>query len=608
MRYVLGLSAFYHDSAAALLGDGRILGAAQEERFSRRKNDARFPLQSIAYCLRAAGISEDQLDAVAFYEKPMLKFSRTLETFLSLAPRGLRTFCRTMPHWLGERLNARQTIRQHLPGLRPDCALLFTTHHEAHAASAFLPSPFPEAAILTVDGVGEWASTTLGHGRDEKVELLSEIRFPHSLGLLYSAFTAYCGFRVNSGEYKLMGLAPYGEPRWVDVIQRELFEQKADGSFRLNLSYFNFLAEDYLSNDRFHTLFGGPPRDPSAPLERRHLDLARSVQGVVETALLRLARQAHAATKSTRLCLAGGVALNCVANGRLLREGPFSELWIQPAAGDAGGALGAALAIWHAPEARGGFGHERIPSRPDAMQGAFLGPEFSDAEIERTLQGFGAVYETLSPTSLLDRTSHALGTEQVVGWVQGRMEFGPRALGHRSILGDPRSPKMQSVMNLKVKFRESFRPFAPAILAEHTAEYFDLDSPSPYMLLVAPVQAAHRRAVDPAVTGLDRLQQAHSTIPAVTHVDGSARVQTVTDADNPQFHALLRRFHALTGCPLLINTSFNVRGEPVVCSPDDAYRCFINSEMDALAIGNFFLERRRQPHAALPGTFEARPD
>ena len=608
MRYLLGLSAFYHDAAAALLGDGQILAAAQEERFSRRKNDPQFPSRAIDFCLRQAGIQAGQLDAVAFYEKPILKFSRTLETFLSLAPRGLGTFARTLPGWLGERLNTRHTVRKNLPGLRADCPLLFTEHHEAHAASAFYPSPFADAAILTVDGVGEWATTTLGRGEGARVELLHELRFPHSLGLLYSTFTAYCGFRVNSGEYKLMGLAPYGEPTWVDAIRRELFEQKADGSFRLNLAYFDFLADDYLSNDRFHRLFSGQPRLPEAPLERRHLDIARSIQQVVEEAILALARQVHALTGSPRLCLAGGVALNCVANGRLLRKGPFEQIWIQPAAGDAGGALGAALASWHANADRSGFGAERRVVDPDSMQGSFLGPEFTDAEIESILRQHGAVFEKLTPTALLDRTADALATEQVVGWVQGRMEFGPRALGHRSILGDARSPKMQSVMNLKVKFRESFRPFAPAVLAEHAAEYFDLQSASPYMLLVAQIHESQRLPVALGVQGLARLKQLRSRIPAVTHVDDSARVRTVTARENPHFHALLCRFHALTGCPLLINTSFNVRGEPIVCSPDDAYRCFINSQMDALAIGSFYLERSRQPHRSLPGTFDALPD
>jgi len=608
MRHVLGISAYFHDSAAALIGDGRILAAAQEERFSRRKNDARFPHRAIAFCLRQAGIDASQLEAVAFYEKPILKFSRTLETFLSLAPRGLRAFTRTLPHWIGERLALRATLRKALPGMTPDCRILFPAHHESHAASAFLPSPFESAALLTVDGVGEWATTTLGRGHGSRFELLEELRFPHSLGLLYSAFTAYCGFRVNSGEYKLMGLAPYGEPAFADLIRKELLDLREDGSFRLNLGYLDLLADDYLTNERFHALFGGPPRPPEAPLEPRHLDLARSIQTVTEEALLRLARRAHSVTGERHLCLAGGVALNCVANGRLLREGPFEALWIQPAAGDAGGALGAALAAWHAPEERGGFGGAREIAAPDAMQGAFLGPEFSDEEIETALQAHRAVYERLPRDILLDRTAAALASEKVVGWVQGRMEFGPRALGHRSILGDPRSPRMQSVMNLKVKFRESFRPFAPAVRAARTREFFDLQASSPYMLLVAPVQPAQRLPADPSVRGLDRIRQIRSTIPAVTHVDGSARVQTVSGAENPEFDALLQRFEALTGCPVLINTSFNVRGEPVVCSPDDAYRCFINSEMDALAIGGCYLERSRQPHRSLPRTFEALPD
>ena len=608
MRYILGISAFYHDAAAALLGDGVILAAAQEERFSRRKNDPRFPVHAIEFCLRQAGITAEALDAVAFYEKPILKFSRTLETFLSLAPRGLRAFVRTMPGWLGERLFVRQNIRKTLVRLRPSCPVFFTSHHEAHAASAFFPSPFSEAAILTVDGVGEWATTLIGRGKGHQVELLSEVRFPHSLGLLYSAFTAYCGFRVNSGEYKLMGLAPYGEPTWVETIRQNLFEQKADGSFRLNLAYFDLLADDYLSNDRFHELFGGPPRHPEAVLEQRHLDIARSIQQVTEDAMLALARRAHALTGASRLCLAGGVALNCVANGRILREGPFEEIWIQPAAGDAGGALGAVLAAWHAPIERNGFNEPRQLIQPDAMRGSFLGPEFSDEQIEATLRRHRAVFEKLDPRDLVRRTAEELAAQKVLGWVQGRMEFGPRALGHRSILGDPRSPKMQSLINLKVKFRESFRPFAPAVLAERAAEYFGLTAPSPYMLFVAPVQRAKCLPVDGSVRGLDRLKQVHSLIPAVTHVDGSARVQTVTQTENPQFHALLSEFAAITGCPLLINTSFNVRGEPVVCSPDDAYRCFVNSQLDVLVIGNYILHRDQQPHSSLPTTFESLPD
>jgi carbamoyltransferase len=608
MRYVLGISGLYHDSAAALLGDGRILAAVQEERLSRRKNDARFPLRAIASCLEQAGIGAGDLEAVAFYEKPILKFSRTLEVFLGWAPRGGRAFARTIPDWLGGRLDIRGPIRSALPGLPADRPILFTTHHEAHAASAFLPSPFTEAAILTVDGVGEWATTAIARGSAGGIEPIEEIRFPHSLGLLYSAFTAYCGFRVNSGEYKLMGLAPYGEPTWVGAILDELVSLEDDGSFRLNLGYLDPLAEDHLTQERFHERFGGPPRRPEDPLEKRHLDLARSIQVVTERAMQGLARRAHEQTGARRLCLAGGVALNCVSNGRLLREGPFEEMWIQPAAGDAGAALGAALAAWHGPLERGGLAAPRSPSPGDAMQGGFLGPEESPEAVESCLKRWDAVWERLDSKELLDRVVRALVAGQVVGWVQGRMEFGPRALGHRSILGDPRSPDMQSRMNLKVKFRESFRPFAPAVLAERCAEFFGLEAESPYMLLVAPVAESQRVPVDREAEGLDRLKQVRSTLPAVTHVDGSARVQTVDPDRNPIFHALLRRFEQATGCPVLINTSFNVRGEPVVASTDDAYRCFINSRIDLLVVGPCVLERDRQPHASLPRSFEALPD
>ena len=608
MRYVLGISGLYHDSAAALLGDGRILAAVQEERLSRRKNDARFPLRAIRSCLDQAGIGAADLAAVAFYEKPILKFSRTLEVFLGWAPRGARAFARTLPEWLGGRLDIRGRIRAALPGLPTGCPILFTTHHEAHAASAFLPSPFSEAAILTVDGVGEWATTAIARGAGGVIDPIEEIRFPHSLGLLYSAFTAYCGFRVNSGEYKLMGLAPYGEPTWVAPILDELICLNDDGSFRLNLEYLDPLADDHLTHRRFHERFGGPPRRPEDPLERRHLDLARSIQVVTERAMLGLARRAHEQTGARRLCLAGGVALNCVANGRLLREGPFDDLWIQPAAGDAGAALGAALAAWHGPLERGGMAAPRAPSPSDAMEGGFLGPEETPEAIESCLKRWEAVWERLEPDVLLDRVVEALIAGQVVGWVQGRMEFGPRALGHRSILGDPRNPDMQSRMNLKVKFRESFRPFAPAVLAERSAECFGLEGESPYMLLVAPVAESQRIPVVEEAEGLDRLKQRRSTLPAVTHVDGSARVQTVDRGRNPLFHALLRRFESATGCPVLINTSFNVRGEPVVSSTDDAYRCFINSRIDVLVVGPCFLERDCQPHTSLPGSFEALPD
>ena len=602
MRHILGISAYYHDSAAALLDHGAIVAAAQEERFSRRKNDERFPAHAVAFCLRHAGLQPDALDAVVFYDKPITKFTRMLETYLAIAPGGLSTFPEILPGWLAEKLDLRRTIREEVPGLRPDCPILFTEHHQAHAASAFFPGPFEEAAILTVDGVGEWATTTIGRGQGDQVEMLLELHFPHSLGLLYSAFTAYCGFRVNSGEYKLMGLAPYGKPRFADAIRQELLDLKPDGSFWLNLDYFDFLRGRTMTNDRFHRLFDGPPRPPEGTLDERHLDVAASIQAVTNEVMLSLARQARAKTGLPYLCLAGGVALNCVANGLILREKIFDAIWVQPAAGDAGGALGAALAVWHGQRVASPTPARKEPSA-DRMQGAFLGPGFSNDEIEAVLRSHRAVYERLPENALLDRTVDLLRQEKVIGWFQGRMEYGPRALGNRSILGDPRSPKMQSVMNLKVKFRESFRPFAPAVLRSRVADYFDLDTDSPYMLLVAPVKESLRRPVSEA-EGLDRLKQLRSTIPAVTHVDFSARVQTVEPAQNPRFHALLERFDRATGCAVLVNTSFNVRGEPVVCTPDDAYRCFINTEMDHLVIGDFVLERAAQPQKQVARTFE----
>lgn len=605
MRHILGISAYYHDSAAALLRDGQIVAAAQEERFSRKKNDERFPKHAVAFCQRQAGIEAAQLDAVVFYDKPITKFARLLESYLAVAPGGWLTFPRVLPTWLGEKLNLRGTIRYEMPGLRDDCPILFTEHHQAHAASAFYPSPFESAAILTVDGVGEWATTTIGVGTGNDINILKELRFPHSLGLLYSAFTAYCGFRINSGEYKLMGLAPYGEPKYSQLIREHLVHIKPDGSLRLNLEYFDFLRSLRMTNEKFDRLFGGPPRQPETQIEQRHMDLARSIQVVTEEIMLKLARHAREVTDQPHLCLAGGVALNCVANGLLQREKIFDEIWIQPAAGDAGGALGAALAVSHMRKENPLPRHRQLP---DAMQGAFLGPEFSDAEIEAVLRQHGASYETLTPEALIDRVANLLGQEKVVGWIQGRMEFGPRALGHRSILGDPRSPRMQSVLNLKVKFRESFRPFAPAVLAERASEFFDLDSASSYMLLVAPIKQELRQAVDPSTHGLDRLKQLRSTLPAVTHVDYSARVQTVTSAQNPAFHALLKAFEARTGCPVLVNTSFNVRGEPVVCTPDDAYRCFVNTEMDYLAIGNFLLDRTAQTARGVKQAFHPVPD
>ena len=609
MRHILGISAYYHDSAAALLRDGDIVAAAQEERFTRRKNDESFPQHAIAFCLRHAGLQPGDLDAVVFYDKPITKFARMLESYLAVAPRGLATFPRVLPSWLGEKLNLRKTIRDELPGLRANCPVLFTEHHQSHAASAFYPSPFNEAAILTVDGVGEWATTTIGRGHGHEIEILKELRFPHSLGLLYSAFTAYCGFRINSGEYKLMGLAPYGEPEDVDLIEDYLIDLKPDGSFWLNTDYFAFLRSFVMTNQKFHDLFGGPPRSPEAPLEQRHMDIAASIQAVTNEVMLRLAGHARAVTGLPNLCLAGGVALNCVANGLILRENIFDNLWIQPAAGDAGGALGAALAVWHhhaGPQSR--------PARPlddlsrDAMHGALLGPEFSDAEIEAVLRDHGAVYQRLDDETLLARTVELLQQEKVIGWVQGRMEFGPRALGNRSILGDARSPKKQSVMNLKVKFRESFRPFAPIVRRERVNDYFDLTHDSPYMLIVAPVKESLRQKVGADVTGLDRLKQLRSTIPAVTHVDFSARVQTVTREHNARLYALLEKWEQATGCGVLVNTSFNVRGEPIICTPDDAYRCFRNTEMDWLMIGNYVLERAAQPQQKVARTFELVPD
>lgn len=590
-RRILGVSAYYHDAAAALVVDGQVVAAAQEERFSRRKHDQRFPAQAVRWCLEAWGLTPADLDAVVFYDKPITKFARMLETYLAVAPGGWWTFPQVLPGWLGEKLNLRRTLRQELPGLRPECALLFAEHHQSHAASAFYPSPFDEAAVLTIDGVGEWATTTVGVGRGRRIELLEELRFPHSLGLLYSAFTWYCGFRINSGEYKLMGLAPYGEPRFVDAILEELIDLKPDGSFRLNLDYFRFLRGTTMTNERFHRLFGGPPREPDTPVEQRHMDVARSAQAVTEEVMLRLSRHAMERTGRRRLCLAGGVALNCVANGRILRESGCEELWVQPAAGDAGGALGAALAAWHEH-----FGRPRTPSHPDAMAGARLGPAYTDEEIEAVLRRHGAVYQRVNEETLLARVVALLAAEQVVGWFQGRMEFGPRALGCRSILGDPRSARMQSVLNLKVKFRESFRPFAPAVLVERAREWFELETVSPYMLLVAPVRGCRRRPVPEGLRGLELLQAPRSAIPAVTHVDYSARIQTVGPEAEPRFRRLLERWAAVTGCPVLINTSFNVRGEPIVCTPDDAYRCFVNTQMDWLAMGSFLLERRRQPH------------
>jgi carbamoyltransferase len=591
LRNLLGISAYYHDAAAALLRDGEIISAAQEERFTRKKNEPDFPAQAVQFCLRHANLTSAQLDAVVFYDKPVLKFTRLLATCLAVAPSGWRMFPRVLSSWLSWKLDLRQAIRAKLPELRPDCQILFTEHHQSHAASAFYPSLFDEAAILTVDGVGEWATTTLGHGRGNEIKKLKELRFPHSLGLVYSTFTDYCGFRINSGEYKLMGLAPYGQPKFADTIRQELLDIKADGSFCLNLDYFNFLHGTTMTNRPFHRLFGGPPREPEGKIEQRHLDVARSIQLVTEEIMLLLAQHAREVTGSKNLCMAGGVALNCVANGHILREKIFEQIWIQPAAGDAGGALGAVLAAWHS---QAPTGASQKPRR-DAMQVSLLGPDFSDDEIETALRLNNAVFQKLENAVMLDLTVELLKTEKVIGWFQGRMEFGPRALGNRSILGDARSPKMQSVMNLKIKFRESFRPFAPIVRYERAADYFELDVESPYMLLVAPIKKELRCEVSPTVNALDQLKEIRSTLPAITHVDYSARIQTVKREGNPLLYDLLLRFERSTGCGVLVNTSFNVRGEPIVCTPDDAYRCFMNTEMDYLIMGSFVIERAVQP-------------
>jgi carbamoyltransferase len=589
--YILGISCFYHDAAAALIKDGVVVAAAQEERFTRRKHDFDFPSQAIAWCLAKEGITAAQLACVAFYDKPLVKFERILETYLGYAPLGIRSFLMAMPLWLKEKLWIPQIIRDRLSY---EGKILFLEHHESHAASAFYPSPFQHAAFLTMDGVGEWATSSYGVGNGGTIEILGEQKFPHSLGLLYSAFTYFTGFKVNSAEYKVMGLAPYGEPRYVRAILDHLIDLKPDGSFKMDMKYFDYGAGLRMTGRKFERLFGGPPRHPESPLTAREMDLARSLQEVTEEIMLRQARHVHAVTGEENLVLAGGVALNCVGNGRILREGPFKNLWIQPAAGDAGGALGAALFAWYAYE-----GNPRsADGTHDAQKGSFLGPDFSDEEIEETLKGFGAVYAKLDRNALIERTAALIAAEHVVGWFQGRMEFGPRALGARSILGDARSPRMQSVMNLKIKFRESFRPFAPSVLAGHAAEYFQIDRESPYMLLVAPLREERRRAMtagQEGLFGIEKLNVPRSTVPAVTHVDYTARLQTVQRDDNPLYWDLLDRFYRQTGCPLIINTSFNVRGEPIVCRPEEAVRCFLRTEMDELVIGSFLLAKKDQP-------------
>ena len=593
MATILGLSAYYHDSAACLVRDGEIVAAAQEERFTRKKHDAGFPAHAVAYCLREAGIGIGDVEYVGFYDKPLLKFERLLEQYLGVAPRGLKSFLMAMPVWLKDKLFTRKLLLNQLDGFEGE--VLFTEHHESHAASAFYPSPFVEAAVLTMDGVGEWATSSFGVGRGKELELLAEIHYPHSLGMLYSAFTYYTGFKVNSGEYKVMGLAPYGRPRFVDRILDHVVELKDDGSFKLDMQYFNYLEGLTMTGPKFDELFEGPPRKAEAQLTQREMDLAASIQVVTEEVVLRMARHVHRETGMDNLCLAGGVALNCVGNGRLLREGPFRRIWIQPAAGDAGGAVGVALAIHHKV-----LGNDRRAySEGDGMHGSYLGPADADADIETFLRSVGAVYERCaSEEEMVDTAARLLADEKVVGWHQGRMEFGPRALGGRSILGDPRSTKMQSVMNLKIKYRESFRPFAPSVLREHVHEWFEMNVDSPYMLLVAPIRPERRIAMTPEqerLFGIEKLNVPRSTIPAVTHVDYSARIQTVHRETNPRYHALLSRFHALTGCPVLVNTSFNVRGEPIVCTPRDSWLCFMRTEMDALVIGSFVLRKERQP-------------
>jgi carbamoyltransferase len=588
---ILGISAFYHDSAACLVRDGEIIAAAQEERFSRKKHDSGFPRHAINYCMREAGLSDaSQLDLVAFYEKPFLKFERLLSTYLACAPRGLHSFLKAMPVWMKEKIWLKATLREELHFEGP---LIFPEHHESHAASAFFPSPFERAAHLTIDGVGEWTTTSVGRGEGNRVELLEELRFPHSLGLLYSAFTYYLGFRVNSGEYKVMGLAPYGEPKFRDLILSELLDLKSDGSFRLNLRYFDFMVGLTMTNRAFDKLFGGPPRRPEAELTQRHMDLARSIQAVAEEVMLRMARHAHDLTGERHLCLAGGVALNCVGNGRILREGPFEKIWIQPAAGDAGGALGAALLGWHHYHKK----PRNVRGERDAQRGSLLGPAYDAGQF---LKQHAIPHTKMPAEELAPHVASLLENGNVIGWFQGRMEFGPRALGNRSILGDPRRSDMQEKLNLKVKFRESFRPFAPAVVEERAGDCFELETPSPYMLLVAPVKGAlrlnncSRRPVGGAGSDFAAtLKQRRSTLPAVTHVDYSARVQTVSAATNQRFYDLLNAFEQRTGCPVLVNTSFNVRGEPPVCTPENAYRCFLKTEMDYLVLGNFLLDKTK---------------
>ena len=592
---ILGLSAFYHDSAAALIEDGRIVAAAQEERFSRKKHDSRFPVNAIGYCLAEAGAGIEGVHRVVFYDKPFLKFERLLETYLAFAPRGFKSFRMSIPLWLREKLFLKDLLAKELGKLAAGGAwngeLLFSEHHLSHAASAFFPSPFDKAVVLTMDGVGEWATTSAAIGDGKRLEVRKEIHFPHSLGLLYSAFTYYTGFKVNSGEYKVMGLAPYGEPKYAQKILEHLIDVKADGSFCLDLSYFNYCTGLTMTNRRFDDLFGGPPRKPEELLTQRHMDLAASIQAVTDEVVLRLTRSLREETGMRNLCLAGGVALNCVANGKVLRDGRFDQVYAQPAAGDAGGALGAALVGYHMQ-----LGQDRRVNG-DAMRGSYLGPEYAQSDIEARLKACGARFESVQEVALIGACAEDLAQGKALGWFQGRMEFGPRALGNRSILGDPRSPTMQKTLNLKVKYRESFRPFAPSVLRERVADWFELDGDSPYMLLVADVVKSRRRemtAEERQLFGIDKLNVLRSEIPAVTHLDYSARIQTVHRDTNPRYHALLSAFEQKTGCPVLVNTSFNVRGEPIVCTPEDAFRCFMGTELDVLAVGNCYLRKENQ--------------
>ncbi len=589
---ILGISAFYHDSAACLVRDGEIISAAQEERFTRKKHDHSFPTQAIEYCLKAAGIDDQDLDYVAFYDKPFQKFDRLLSTYLSYAPRGIASFLKAMPLWLKQKLWIKDFIADEL---KFEGKILFPEHHQSHAASAFFPSPFKEAAFLTVDGVGEWTTSSYGIGQDNKIEIMGELHFPHSLGLLYSAFTYFTGFKVNSGEYKLMGLAPYGNPIYVDMIKEKLIDLKDDGSFKMNKKYFNYAAGLSMTNSMFARLFGGSARKPESEISQREMDMARSVQEVSEEILLKMVRHAHKQTSQSNLVIAGGVALNCVGNGRILREGPFENIWIQPAAGDAGGALGAALFTWHQY-----LDQAREPqSQKDSQHGSYLGPDYSDMEIKAFLDSKHIPCHQFDDSTLFSLVAQLIADEKVIGWFQGRMEFGPRALGNRSIIGDARSPKMQSTMNLKIKHRESFRPFAPSVLSEKVADVFDLEQESPYMLLVAPVKQSLWVEEDRDQVGLAMINSPRSTVPAITHVDRSARIQTVNPNDNPRYHALISDFYKLTGSPVIINTSFNVRGEPIVCTPEEAFTCFMRTDMDHLVLGNYLLNKSEQ--AALSG-------